>query len=190
MVDQFHENKFPISTFCVSDVLKRSAELFDGNILAVHRVIRSTEIKMNKCYIHQWILDFPHVANKDWFLSVQICSSSLLLIFSLDYIFLLFFQMCFLTRMFSCSQYFCDKWHFSKWFHCCKMNYRAVRYVIIMESIVTAYMGKMTTLFFKLVQVTNYFHYFFTKEWLYVMKTIFFSSVSLKYLFTQCDSLL
>ena len=144
MVDQFHENKFPISTFCVSDVLKRSTELFDGNILAVHRVIRSTEIKMNKCYIHQWILDFSHVAYKDWFHSVQICSSSLLLIFSLDYIFLLFFQMCFLTRMFSCSQYFCDKWHFSKWFHCCDMNYRAVRYVIIIESIVAAYMGKMT----------------------------------------------
>ena len=50
MVDEFHENELPVSTFCVGYVLKRSTELFDGNILAVHRVIRSTEIKEKRSY--------------------------------------------------------------------------------------------------------------------------------------------
>ena len=52
MVDQFHEYKFSVRPFCMRHVLERSTELFDGNILATHCVVGSTE-KRN-IQILQW----------------------------------------------------------------------------------------------------------------------------------------
>ena len=49
MIDQFHEHKFTISSFGMSNILEWSTQLLYSNIFVCPRVICSTEVK-NKWY--------------------------------------------------------------------------------------------------------------------------------------------